>query len=232
MAWQCLIRQHAMRRDAGRPSDGMAPLAVLAGGEELGHVRTVILEREPEASTAILRHAVRSTHDPRERFEKGLKFLSATYYQEVPQLRAQAVFAIRPAVAGRRQPHCSRPLHAPFPPVQPDLAPAVPYRGTAIRRSLRRSPALAQCALRPAHPSLQGRLPSIPSGPRSKQILRSNVAEGFRAGRSCVQSFRRSFARRFWFGMLLLWRSKRRRSNSARASHKKRDARVETRASQ
>ena len=82
MAWQCLIRQHAMRRDAGRPSDGMAPLAVLAGGEELGHVRTVILEREPEASTAILRHAVRSTHDPRERFEKGLKFLSATYYQK------------------------------------------------------------------------------------------------------------------------------------------------------
>ncbi len=60
----------------------MTPLVVLAGGEELGQVRTVILEREPEASTAILRHAVRSTHDPRERFEKGLKFLSATYYQK------------------------------------------------------------------------------------------------------------------------------------------------------
>ncbi len=82
MAWQCLIRQHAVRRDAGRPSDGMTPLVILAGGEELGHVRTVILEREPEASTAILRHTVRSTHDPRERFEKGLEFLSAIYYQK------------------------------------------------------------------------------------------------------------------------------------------------------
>ncbi len=103
MAWQCLIRQHAMRREGGRPSDGMAPLAVLPGGTELGRVLTVILQRDPAPTAAVFAHAVRSTHDPRERFEKGLKVLSSTYFQKSagfePRLFAQ--FSPRSSV-GRR----------------------------------------------------------------------------------------------------------------------------------
>lgn len=82
MAWQCLIRQHAMRRDGGRPSDGMEPLVLIPDGQELGHIRTVIAEREPEETTAMFRHAVQRTNDPRERFDKGLKYLSSAYFQK------------------------------------------------------------------------------------------------------------------------------------------------------
>ena len=81
MAWQCLIRQHAMRRENGRPSSAMMPRAVLADGSVPGRIRTVLLEREPAASAALVRQTVSGTHDPRERFEKGLKHLAATYFQ-------------------------------------------------------------------------------------------------------------------------------------------------------
>lgn len=81
MAWQCLIRQHAMRKQNGRPSSAMTPRAVLADGSVPVHIRTVLLEREPAASAALFRQAVSGTHDPRERFEKGLKHLAATYFQ-------------------------------------------------------------------------------------------------------------------------------------------------------
>ncbi len=82
MAWQCLIRQHAMRRDGGRPSDGVEPLVLMPDGRELGHIRTVIAERDPEETTAMFRHAVQRTNDPRERFDKGLNYLSSAYFQK------------------------------------------------------------------------------------------------------------------------------------------------------
>ncbi len=81
MAWQCLIRQHAMRRENGRPSSAMTPRVVLANGSAPRHIRTVLLEQEPVSSGALFRQTVSSTHDPRERFEKGLKHLAATYFQ-------------------------------------------------------------------------------------------------------------------------------------------------------
>ncbi len=95
MAWQCLVRQHAMRRDGGRPSDGMEPLVVMPDGRKLGHIRTVIAEREPDATTAQFRHTVRRTNDPRERFDKGLQFLSSAYFQKSREFepRLFAMFA-------------------------------------------------------------------------------------------------------------------------------------------
>ncbi len=93
MAWQCLIRQHAMRRENGCPSSAMTPRVVLAGTSGPGRIRTVLLLREPAASAAFFRQTVSGTHDPRERFEKGLKHLSATYFQRArefePRLFAQ-----------------------------------------------------------------------------------------------------------------------------------------------
>ena len=93
MAWQCLIRQHAMRRENGRPSSAMTPCVVLADTGWRARVRTVLLARAPAASTALFRQTVSGTHDPRERFEKGLCHLSATYFQKArefePRLFAQ-----------------------------------------------------------------------------------------------------------------------------------------------
>ncbi|MBN34564.1 MAG: hypothetical protein CMM46_07260 [Rhodospirillaceae bacterium] len=95
MAWQCLIRQHAMRRDGGRPSDAMEPLVITVYGEELGHVRTVIAERDPHDTTAQFRHIVKRTNDPSERFDKAMQFLSSAYFQKARQFepRLLAVFA-------------------------------------------------------------------------------------------------------------------------------------------
>lgn len=100
MAWQCLIRQHAMRRDGGRPSDGMEPLVLMPDGEELGHIRTVIAEREPEETTAMFRHAVQRTNDPRERFDKGLKYLSSAYFQKSRNFEPRLLVMFGPASHG------------------------------------------------------------------------------------------------------------------------------------
>ena len=103
MAWQCLIRQRAMRRAGGRPSDGMEPLAVAAGGEELGHVRTAIAEKDPEATAALFRHTVKRTHDPRERLDKGLEFLSASYFQKPRRFEPRLFAMFAPDSPGARR---------------------------------------------------------------------------------------------------------------------------------
>jgi hypothetical protein len=82
LGWQCRIRQHAMRRDAGRPSEGMRPGVALESGEELGRVTVVICEGEPEATTAQFRHIVQRTMDPAERLKKAVEFLSSAYFQQ------------------------------------------------------------------------------------------------------------------------------------------------------
>ena len=93
MAWQCLIRQHAMRRQGGRPSDGMEPMAIAADGAPLGHVRTVIVKREPQHTAARFRHIVARTHDPHERFDEALRYLRASYFQQ-PQGFEPRLFAL------------------------------------------------------------------------------------------------------------------------------------------
>ena len=102
MAWQCLIRQHAMRRDGGRPSDGMEPLVLMPDGQDLGHIRTVIAEREPEETTAMLRHAVQRTNDPRERFDKGLRYLSSGYFQKSRNFEPRLLVMFGPDSPGAR----------------------------------------------------------------------------------------------------------------------------------
>ena len=99
MAWQCLIRQHAMRRHGGRPSDGMEPLAS-AAGESLGHIRTVIVKREPRHSTARFRHIVERTHDPRERFDEALRYLQASYFQRPRSFEPRLFALFAPASPG------------------------------------------------------------------------------------------------------------------------------------
>ncbi|MEL6289005.1 MAG: hypothetical protein AAFQ42_05780 [Pseudomonadota bacterium] len=82
IGWQCRIRQIAMRQDAGRPSEGMAPRVTSGNGEVL-HARMVVLivPRTPMESTAYFKHQVRKSNDRREVLEKGLTYLQSTHFQ-------------------------------------------------------------------------------------------------------------------------------------------------------
>jgi hypothetical protein len=82
LGWPCRIRQHAMRREAGRPSDGMRPTVMADNSDDLGRITVVICEGAPETTTAQVRHIVQRTLDPAERLKKGVEFLSSAYFQK------------------------------------------------------------------------------------------------------------------------------------------------------
>jgi len=83
LAWQCRIRQVAIREHAGRPSPGMRPRVLDPKGRELAPALTVLLiPNEPEESTAFFRFQVMKTQDPRDVYERALAFLQADYFQE------------------------------------------------------------------------------------------------------------------------------------------------------
>ncbi len=82
LAWQCRLRQVAMREHGGRPSPGMCPRVLDGAGREIAAALTVLLlPKHPEESTAFFRFQVMKTRDPRALYERGLTFLQADYYQ-------------------------------------------------------------------------------------------------------------------------------------------------------
>ncbi len=83
LGWQCRIRQIAMRRDGGRPSAGMRPRVLLAGGREVAPAVTVLLVPvQPEESTSFFRHQLRKSNDPRLVYERVLEYLQGTHFQQ------------------------------------------------------------------------------------------------------------------------------------------------------
>ncbi len=81
LAWQCRIRQIAMRADGGRPSPGMRPRVLDGAGAELARALTVLLvPKKPEESTSFFRFQVMRTSDPRDLYERGLAYLQADYF--------------------------------------------------------------------------------------------------------------------------------------------------------
>jgi len=71
IAWQCRLRQKAIRQQGGRPLLGMRPRLMSPDGREIAPFITVLLvEKEPEATTDLLRHIIRKTQDPRQRYEE------------------------------------------------------------------------------------------------------------------------------------------------------------------
>ncbi len=87
LGWQCRLRQIAMRRGEGRPSDGMQPRILLKEDglkedDRYSTAITVLINRQSaESDASRFRYLVQKTHDPADRFANGLKFLSATHYQ-------------------------------------------------------------------------------------------------------------------------------------------------------
>jgi len=83
MKWQCRVRQLAMRDNHGRPDDAITPEVLITGEDApMGHIITVMNKAPAYSLTAELQHMARKTHDPAQRREQALQFLSATYYQK------------------------------------------------------------------------------------------------------------------------------------------------------
>jgi hypothetical protein len=82
IAWQCKLRRQAMRGAGGRPSEGMRPRVLGADGDAIHGALTVLLARDDAATTAKgFEFQFKRTHDPLDRYEKIVAFLSADYYQ-------------------------------------------------------------------------------------------------------------------------------------------------------
>jgi len=83
LAWQCLVRQRAMRVGDGRPTPGMCPhLSLADGGSYSGQVTVLIVRMDAAEDVSQFRHMVQKTHDPADRYKAAIKYLSATYYQK------------------------------------------------------------------------------------------------------------------------------------------------------
>jgi hypothetical protein len=96
LAWQCRIRQIAMRQDGGRPSPGMRPrLLDQAGRDMVPGLTVLMIPRDPSESTAFFRFQVMRSADPRELYEHALGFLQADYFQQ-PASFSDQLLAILP----------------------------------------------------------------------------------------------------------------------------------------
>jgi hypothetical protein len=97
LAWQCLIRQAAVREEGGRPSPGMRPRVLDTAGRELAPALTLLLiPKEPEESTAFFRFQVMKTPDPRDVYEHALAYLQADYFQK-PESFSDRLVTVLPA---------------------------------------------------------------------------------------------------------------------------------------
>lgn len=84
--WQCQLRQTAMRTNGGRPSEGMSPRVLDdTGGACIPALTVLLAPKAPEESTAFFRFQVMKSTDPRETYEKSLRYLQSEYYQDPKQ---------------------------------------------------------------------------------------------------------------------------------------------------
>ncbi len=82
LGWQCRIRQHAVRKEGGRPSAGMRPRVLDGKGALLAEAITVlIVPRDPADTIYRFRHLARRTYDPAERFQKAIETLAEANFQ-------------------------------------------------------------------------------------------------------------------------------------------------------
>ncbi|QIG50331.1 hypothetical protein G5V57_22940 [Nordella sp. HKS 07] len=104
IAWQCRLRQMAMRDHGGTPMPGFRPQVASLMGEIIIPEMTILLvPNNPEESTAFFKFQLQKTNDHRQAFEAGLKYLAADFYQ-LPELFSDeitAVFAKGSATAAR-----------------------------------------------------------------------------------------------------------------------------------
>lgn len=104
LAWQCRVRQLAVRETLGRPSAAMRPRILDARGEEIAPAITVLLHKEPiDETVKLFAFQAKKTQDPIERYEKILEHLAGNYYQNARDFddRLTALFGPGSALADR-----------------------------------------------------------------------------------------------------------------------------------
>ncbi|MDX1402471.1 MAG: hypothetical protein R3245_11150 [Kiloniellales bacterium] len=83
LGWQCRLRQHAMRHLQGQPSQGLCPdLLLRKAGKVFEGASVILVPRHPQTTIAELKHMVKKTHDPGQRYKSALTYFSASYYQD------------------------------------------------------------------------------------------------------------------------------------------------------
>lgn len=100
IGWQCRIRQHAIRKNEGRPSMGMRA-DVVVDGESIGLVTMMIVKSDATTIISEFRFMANKTQDPKQRYDNAIKFLSEYYYQRPAEFDEEltAVFALDSALA-------------------------------------------------------------------------------------------------------------------------------------
>jgi hypothetical protein len=83
IGWQCRLRQLSARQAGGRPSAGMRPRLLTPQGDVIAAGITVlIVEQNPQESTALFRFQYLKTQDPIERYDKILEILAGSHFQQ------------------------------------------------------------------------------------------------------------------------------------------------------
>ncbi|MDH3609862.1 MAG: hypothetical protein OEQ24_11560 [Gammaproteobacteria bacterium] len=94
LGWQCRIRQHAVRIEDGRPSQGMQP-AVVVDGEVIANLTVLINKNELAELVTEFSYMYKKTDDPALRRKDLLKVLVAGYFQQLEEFsdRLTALFS-------------------------------------------------------------------------------------------------------------------------------------------
>jgi len=80
LKWQCKARQNAIRKNAGKPSESMRP-TVVVDDDKLTRIVVLINKLRENSKVPEMKHMVLRTPDPQKRYESGIEFLAAEYYQ-------------------------------------------------------------------------------------------------------------------------------------------------------
>lgn len=99
--WQCRVRQMAMRDHEGRPDDGIMPAVFLADAPEpMGHIITVLNKAPGYDLVPEFRHMAAKTHDPAQRRQNAIQFLSSSYYQKASEFTDMLTATFPPGSPG------------------------------------------------------------------------------------------------------------------------------------
>lgn len=92
--WQCRIRQYSVRKDRGRPSQGMCP-RLLVRGQDAGTATVMMVKSDSADVTREFRFIYQKTQDPVDRYQQAVKLLSEYYYQ-IPAEFSEELAAVYP----------------------------------------------------------------------------------------------------------------------------------------
>jgi len=94
LGWQCRIRQHAVRIEDGRPSQGMQP-AVVVDDEVIANLTVLINKKELAELVTEFSYMYKKNADPALRRKDLLKVLVAGYFQQLEEFsdRLTALFS-------------------------------------------------------------------------------------------------------------------------------------------